>query len=211
MSDSKSGNQRDVPPDRPTSGADPEPGVPSLEEAYRANHEFVWRSVRRLGVPSEHADDATQEVFMVVARRLHEFRGQAAFRSWLFAIAMRVAQHHHRAHGRHVRRVGAFARFFRQAELETEDRVARRDAVDEFHQLLAQLDERKRVAFILVELEGWTAQEVADAMDLKTATVYSRVRLARESLRKAAARAQSELDELLASAKRSKIEQGTES
>src|SRR4051812_17617014 len=58
-------------------------------DIYEQNFEFVWRSLRRLGVSDESLDDATQEVFLVVFRRIAEFQGHSALRSWLFGIAIR--------------------------------------------------------------------------------------------------------------------------
>src|SRR3954470_17967759 len=74
---------------------------PSLESKcsalYEEHFEFVWRSLRRLGVSAASLDDATQEVFVVVFRRLADFEGRSSVRTWLFGIAIHVAQHHMRA------------------------------------------------------------------------------------------------------------------
>ncbi|MEM6994970.1 MAG: sigma-70 family RNA polymerase sigma factor, partial [Myxococcota bacterium] len=58
---------------------------------YRSNYDFVWRCVRRLGVPPGWVDDAAQEVFVIVHRRLGEFDARAPLRSWLFGILRKVA------------------------------------------------------------------------------------------------------------------------
>ena len=58
------------------------------------------------------------------------------------------------------------------------------------HQLLDTLEEDQRVVFIMTELEGMTAPEIAAVIDAKVATVYSRLRLAREQLERLAAAAQ---------------------
>src|SRR5512142_1803838 len=63
-----------------------------LESVYRQQSEFVWRNARRFGCDADLADDVVHEVFLVVARRLHEFRHEANVRTWLFAIAYRAAQ-----------------------------------------------------------------------------------------------------------------------
>src|SRR5262245_20245633 len=59
---------------------------------YEQYFAFVWRSVRRLGVADHAVDDAVQDVFVVVHRRLAEFEGRSSVRSWLFGIALRVAR-----------------------------------------------------------------------------------------------------------------------
>ena len=159
---------------------------PTFEDVYEAHHGFVWRSVLRLGLPESAVDDAVHDVFLVAHRRLEEFEGRSSIRTWLFAIAMRVVQRHRRTQMRKRRKEDAFA-----AEAVAQppaDAYARTDAAATLHRLLATLDEDKRAVFILSELEGMTAQEIAEAFDLKVPTVYSRLRAARIALEKAVER-----------------------
>lgn len=149
-----------------------------LARIYAEHHAFVWRSLARLGVQDARLPDAVHDVFMVVARRLAEYEGRATMRTWLFAIAMRVAQGVRRdfareqrgndrlravSHGSHAPHDGA-------------------DAARTLHALLEHLDDDRRAVFIMAELEGMTAPEIAMATNTKLATVYSRLRLARETL-----------------------------
>jgi hypothetical protein len=69
---------------------------------YREHFDFVFRNLRRLGVPAASVDDALQDVFVVVLRRLDGFREGTHPKAWLFAIALRVAGNYRRA-----RRAGA--------------------------------------------------------------------------------------------------------
>ena len=63
----------------------------TLAEVYEQHADFVWRTVRRLGVEPVQADDLCQEIFLVVQRRLPDFDGsRAALTSWLFGICQRV-------------------------------------------------------------------------------------------------------------------------
>jgi RNA polymerase sigma-70 factor (ECF subfamily) len=158
-----------------------------LEETYRHDYAFVWRSLRRLGVPEHAVDDAVHDVFVVAARRLHEFQGRAALTSWLFAVAVRVAKHQRRAIARHARRRDALARTVQTAG-PPKDAFARRDAAQTLHALLEELDDEHRHVFILMELEQMTGREVAEMLGLKIPTVHSRLRAARDQLRRAAAR-----------------------
>jgi RNA polymerase sigma-70 factor, ECF subfamily len=161
-------------------------GALTLEQVYAEHHDFVWRSVQRLGIPSAIADDAVHDVFLVVARRLVEFEGRSSIRTWLFAIAIRVAQRHRRTRARQARKEEAL-------KGATIDAIApsgeeRRAAADLVHRLLATLPEDRRAVFILIELEGLTAPEVAEAFALKLPTVYSKLRAARIALEAAIAR-----------------------
>lgn len=153
----------------------------ALANVYRDHHRFVHRSLVRLGVPDDRVDDALHDVFMVVARRLHEFEARANIRTWLFAIAMRVAQAVRRDDARELRRR---ARIGQEAAFEHEPH-ARADAARTLRDLLAHLDDDKRAVFIMAELEGMTAPEIAGVLGAKIPTIYSRLRLAREELTRA--------------------------
>jgi RNA polymerase sigma factor (sigma-70 family) len=67
-------------------------GVPDLAGVYEAHFRYVWRCLRSLGVRDAQLDDALQDVFLVVQRRLPEFDGGAELRTWLYAIALRIAR-----------------------------------------------------------------------------------------------------------------------
>lgn len=161
----------------------------AFEAVYRAHVDFVRRSVRRLGIADAWVDDTTQEVFMVVGRRLHEFRGDAALRTWLFAITRRVVQTQRRTHYRHARKVDALARSEMTSSPAAVDGPATIKARRELLlNLLGCLSPQKREVFILAELEGMSAAEISAALDIKETTVYSRLRTARLELLEAVAR-----------------------
>ena len=157
-----------------------------LASVYRTHHRFVWRSLVRLGVPDDRVDDALHDAFMVVARRLEEFEGRGNIRTWLFAIAMRVALGVRRDAARELRRRESVGRV---APREHEPH-ARADAARTLRDLLAHLDDDKRAVFIMAELEGMTAPEIASVVAVKVPTVYSRLRLARQQLSRILERAQ---------------------
>ena len=156
-----------------------------LRQTYADHYGFVWRSLRRLGVDEDAVDDAVHDVFVVAARRLHEFEDRAAITSWLFAVAIRVAKHKRRALARHLRRTEAVAT--REKTRTPPDPYARQDAARTLHTLLQRLDDKLRHVFILMELEQMTGKEAAATLRIKVATAHSRLRLAREQLRAHAA------------------------
>lgn len=167
---------------------------PSAEDAlrriYETHYDFVWRSALRLGAPRDAADDVVHDVFLVVARRLSEFEGRASIKTWLFAIAVRVLQRRRRDRARHMRRIEAVQEV--SAVAPRKDAFAQSEAAELLHRLLDQLDDDKRIVFILSELEGMTAKEIGRAFGLKEGTVYSRLRAARERLQRAAEEVQRE-------------------
>ncbi|MEM6991474.1 MAG: sigma-70 family RNA polymerase sigma factor [Myxococcota bacterium] len=152
--------------------------LPALADVYHEHHAFVWRVLRRQGVPAEHVDDAVHDVFLVVARRLEEFEGRAAIRTWLYAIAKRVSLEAHRK----ARRDGDRRVALQRAEPPGEEPHRRTDAVETLRALLDRLEEGRRAVFVLSELEGMTAPEIARTLELKVPTVYSKLRLARRDL-----------------------------
>jgi RNA polymerase sigma-70 factor (ECF subfamily) len=156
----------------------------ALGAAYRQHHNFVWRSLARLGVDDDRLGDAVHDTFMVVARRLPEFEGRSSMKTWLFAIALRVAQSYRRDAARERKR---------RAKLDAtpsrdEQPHARADAARTLREMLLKLDDDKRAVFIMAELEGMTAPEISTVLQVKASTVYSRLRLARAELDKMVAR-----------------------
>lgn len=153
--------------------------VPEFDVLYRRWFRFTWSVLRRLGVPQAAIEDAAQEVWVIVHRRLDALESPRAVRSWLFQIARRVAARHRRGEQRSRRKIDALGQVPARPDLPHADR----DSLLTAETLLGQLDARKREAFVLSELEGWSAPEIAKVVGTNPNTVYSRIRLAREELR----------------------------
>ena len=162
---------------------------PTLQELFDAHFDFVWRSIRRLGVPEAGVDDAVQEVFLVAMRKLdHIDPGRE--KSFLFGTAIRVAS-------------GARRTLRRRDHVTTDDAalaVAASPApgpdalVDQqrdralLERCIDALPDDLRVVFILYELEEMTAAAIADLLALPAGTVASRLRRARGAFREAVIR-----------------------
>ena len=71
-----------------------------FEDIYEEYFEFVWRSLRTLGVAASALDDAAQDVFGVISRRLFEFEGRSSLRTWIFGIVQFTAANHRRGERR---------------------------------------------------------------------------------------------------------------
>lgn len=150
--------------------------IPTFDEVYAAHFAFVWRVLRTFGVADAALEDAAQDVFVVVHRRLPEFEGRAQITTWLFAIARRVAQAHRRKDGRTdpldedpVGTSDTFAAF------------SRAQAAATVMAILDTMDEDKRIVFALVELEQLSVPEVSRMLEINLNTAYSRLRLARHA------------------------------
>jgi RNA polymerase sigma-70 factor, ECF subfamily len=165
------------------------PAIPeSFRALYRDQFPFVWRSLRRLGVPEASLDDAAQEVFVVVFRRLAEFEGRSALSTWIFAIAIRVAREHVRRARARRQLVPLDGELSDPAAPSPFDAAQRADRARVLERLLAELEEERRIVFVLADVEGFTVPEIAASLELKLNTVYSRLRRARADFERALAR-----------------------
>lgn len=162
-----------------------------FQRIYEEHFPFVWKSLRRLGVREDDAADAAQEVFLVVYRKLPEFEGRSRITTWLFGICLRVARDRGRlAH--HRREIGGDDELLERAEgsSDVSAEAERREAVALLETLLDGLEFDQRAVFTLFELEGLGGEEIAELLQLPLGTVYSRLRLARESFQRAVSRLQ---------------------
>jgi RNA polymerase sigma-70 factor (ECF subfamily) len=163
------------------------PAPAGWRELYELHFDFVWRSLRRLGVPLSGVDDAAHEVFLVAFRKLEAFEHRSSLKTWLFAIAWRVARRAQRA------RTGLRAQELSdeladEAALDPHERAARGEAVRLLYAALDELDPVKRSVFVMAELEQLSAPEIAETIGVPLNTVYSRLRAARKHFNEAIAR-----------------------
>ena len=181
----------------PAGSAAESPHTWTFDEVYDEHFSFVWRSVRRLGVPDNAVDDVVQDVFVVVHRRLPTFEGRSSVRSWLFGIALHTVRDVRRTLRRKPALLGGTARadecdmdLLADASLAgQDDAVARSEAVRMLHAVLDAMPDERREVFILAELEQMSVPEIADAVGTNVNTTYSRLRAARTDFEQAIARA----------------------
>ncbi len=166
--------------------------APQFREIYDDYFEFVHRGARRLGVHSRSLDDATQDVFLVVHRRLADFEGRSSIKTWLYGITRRVAKDYRRRASRKEKGMvpadGTMANQLVSTQSSPDELAARREAVQTLEHILAGLDESRREVFVLAEMEQMTVPEISQALSLNLNTTYSRLRTARADFEKAVAR-----------------------
>ncbi len=157
---------------------------------YQSHFPFVWRNLRRLGVPEARLEDAAQEVFIVVHRRLGSFDASwSSLQTWLFGIVLRVAQNERRARRRlRAREAPAHEPGALEAmpgeSLSASELMAKREAARLVQQTLDTLGENERAIFVLVDVEMMSVPEAAEALELKLNTAYGRLRAARATFEK---------------------------
>jgi len=156
-------------------------GMPlEFEQVYSDHADLVFRNLRRMGLRPPTLDDAMQDVFLVVHRRLHEFEQRSALKTWIIGIALRVASDHLRRQKRQAARHEPLdADVSDLARKDPHELAAARQQAALLYAILAELDEAKRAVFILAEIEELSAPEIAQVVNANVNTVASRLKAAR--------------------------------
>jgi RNA polymerase sigma-70 factor (ECF subfamily) len=150
-----------------------------LRVLFERDFDYVWNSLRRLGVHASDREDLAQDVFVHVYRRIEEFEVSRPSRPWLFAFVVRCAADWRRLAWRRVEPIedypepasttpGADEAIARTQDRELVERALQSIALD------------RRPVFILHELEESPMKEVAELLGIPLFTAYSRLRVARE-------------------------------
>lgn len=163
-----------------------EADLTALGELFDRHHQDVRRVLARLLPGSGDVDDLVQATFLELPRAAVNFEGTGSCKPWLAGIAVRLAFRHRRGMGRFFRALAAFAqvspsRVERTPEAATSDK----NELEVFERALATISEKKRAVFVLVELEGLSAEEASRALGVPAATVRTRLFHARAELRAA--------------------------
>jgi RNA polymerase sigma-70 factor (ECF subfamily) len=178
----------------PASAEQAADGRVRLEQMFRAHHELIWRTLRRLGLPPEIAADATQQVFLIAAERMTDIRFGSE-RAFLVGTALRLAR--------------TIVRRNRRMDLDedmdlrvgggrlAEELTEQRRAVELMDRVLSRMDSDLLTVFVLFELEGVSTVEIATLLGIPKGTAASRLRRAREAFRAEAARLERVLRPLL--------------
>lgn len=139
--------------------------------------------------PAE-VEDVTQEAFIKAYRGLRNFRGDSAFYTWLYRIAINTAKNHLVANSRRGQDIGVDAQDAEQfegagllQEHGTPEGLALAEEIkQQVHETIERLPVELKTAIILRELEGLTYEEIAEVMGCPIGTVRSRIFRAREAI-----------------------------
>lgn len=153
--------------------------VPDISKLYETHFRYVWRCLRSLGVRDALLDDALQDVFIVVQRRLPEFDGAVELRTWLYAIALRIARKYRVRQHKDVTRLDAGENELEAPGADGEGALESNQQLRLAHAALETLDDEKREVFVLARIEQMSAPEIASIVGVPVNTVYSRLRAAR--------------------------------
>ncbi len=150
---------------------------------------LIMRFVR----DSHEAQDVAQEAFIKAYRALANFRGDSAFYTWLYRIAINTAKNHLVSRGRRPQEVDASAEeaeFYEGdhglKDLASPERLLLRDEIEAtVNRSIEQLPEDLRMALTLREFDGLSYEDIANVMQCPVGTVRSRIFRAREAVDKA--------------------------
>lgn len=162
-----------------------------LEVIVRQHLPHVYRVLRQLGVPSCDADDATQQVFWTLSRRLADVR-DGCERAFLSTTAVRIASRWRRTHRRRCEDDDSAPISQAAATLPSpEHQLERAEAERTLFRVLDAIPEKLREVFVLFEIEQLTLREISESLQLPQGTISSRLRLARDRFREAVRELQS--------------------
>ncbi len=159
--------------------ASSEPDVISFDEIFRDQLSFIWRCLAGFGVRDADLQDQTQEVLVIVHRRLQDFDGRS-LRGWLYGICQRLAAAYRRKASVRRERLASSPHLRSGHEASGPEDVDARRLELELMKILNELDDDKRTVFVLYEVEELTLQEIAEAVGCPLQTAYSRLRAARK-------------------------------
>jgi RNA polymerase sigma-70 factor, ECF subfamily len=159
-----------------------------FQALIEAHGRFLWRNLRRLGVPQTSLDDAVQQVLLVAAVRLDDIN-VGAEKAFLFRTAVNVAAHIRRKQTRKPERPldDDDVLTLSDPAPSVDDLLERRYARRVLDEILDAMPEHLRVVFVLHELEELSMPQIAEYVGLPIGTATSRLRRAREEFRQLAA------------------------
>jgi RNA polymerase sigma-70 factor (ECF subfamily) len=151
-----------------------------LRALFDAHYDFVWRSLRGLGVAPASLDDGAQQVFLLAFQKLETIT-PGSERPFLFRLAAGVASNLRRT-VRRKREVDDEGAIEREPDLAAspEDLAARGEALGLLEEVLSWMPADLRIVLVLFELEEMEIPEIAESLEIPVGTVGSRLRRARE-------------------------------
>jgi RNA polymerase sigma-70 factor (ECF subfamily) len=155
--------------------------TPDLGVIFDEHFDYVWATLRRLGVRDADREDLVHEVFLKVYARLADYDASRPMRPWLFGFAYRVAADHRRLARHRVEVLGAPAEA--AASGAPADEVV--EALEERDIVLTALHGMtidRRAVIVMHDVDGTPIPAIAEMLGVPVNTAYSRLRLAREDL-----------------------------
>jgi RNA polymerase sigma-70 factor, ECF subfamily len=159
--------------------------------AVHAEHaEFVWATLQRFGVRQADLQDVSQEVFLIVQRKLPSFDGACPLTTWLFAICRRVVAGMRRRARFRLERLVDDVDDIPDPAFGPEETAARRQATHTLSKVLDGMELDRRAVFVMFEIDELGCDAIAEITGVPVGTVYSRLHAARKEFAKLLGREQ---------------------
>jgi len=156
----------------------------AFESIYRAFSKFVYNVAWRIVSKHEDAEEVTQEVFLIVYRKLNTFRFQSTLKTWIYRVTINTAVNYAKKSSRIKSKTTEYDEQIHCAGVlgETEVNVDKEHNEKLIVVLLNTLTLDQRTCMVLRNIEGLSYQEIADALNININTVRSRLSRGREAL-----------------------------
>ena len=150
----------------------------AFKALYESNVDRAFRVIFRMVGEESFASDLTQETFVRAFERLDQFRGEAAFSSWIHRIAVSVAPRRLKE-----KRENTSYELVEESDLAMQASPPEPDLRGRLHAAIDALSEIYRTVFLMHDLEGYTHVEIAEALGVPVGTSKARLSRARAELR----------------------------
>jgi RNA polymerase sigma-70 factor, ECF subfamily len=155
---------------------------------FEAHYDYLWTSLRRLGVHERDVEDVAHEVLLEVHAKLDRYDRGRPFRPWLFAFAVRFASDYRKL-ARHKTELSGEIDASRASTPNAEEILGAKDTARLLDLALDALSIDLRAVLVLYEIDETPMKQIADAFEIPLNTAYSRLRLARARCAETIARA----------------------
>tara|TARA_Y100001934_G_C12258299_1_gene728660 strand:+ start:485 stop:1066 length:582 start_codon:yes stop_codon:yes gene_type:complete len=159
----------------------------AFDELYFAYVDRVHRHLFSIVGPDPDIDDLLQLTFVQIHRKIHTFKGESRFSTWLHRVTVNVALSFLRKRTRWLRDRNEdlmLTQRLTQIVDDPDDKLNRTQILEILHKILGQLKPKKRLVFVLYEIEGHTLEEIAEIVESSVNTVAGRLRAARQEVRR---------------------------
>jgi RNA polymerase sigma-70 factor (ECF subfamily) len=145
---------------------------------FEEHFDYVYRSLRRLGVHERDLEDVTHDVFLQVHAAIARYDGARPAKPWLFAFAFRLASDYRRL-GRHKLQLTDVVEG--RAHETTDEPLERAETRAMVARAMDELDMAQRAILVLHDVDDVPVPEIADSLGVPLNTAYSRLRSARDA------------------------------
>ena len=159
----------------------------AFDELYFAYIDRIHRHLFSIVGPDPDVDDLIQLTFVQIHRKIHTFKGDSRFSTWLHRVTVNVALSYLRKRSRWLRDRNENLMLTNQLTQVVEnpdDQLNRTQILEILHQVLSQIKPKKQLVFVLYEIEGHTLEEIAEIVESSVNTVAGRLRAARQEVRR---------------------------